>query len=476
MVHLLLDYFAEKLPDESDIKLMAPLIRRRWFWNNSMDYCHSDSGKLPEEAVYVGNIPLLVTGECNVYGGWPTGHDFIDELEWQKIPEQARNNFKNALSDTTEIEVSGVKCRRSWQHIDDELLSAMTDYSKDLARLPAAYTFVATKYYPQLVPFLETRWTASKLDWTGHGQQELDLSRTHLREITLWDESLKQIKLPQSCRTLTLNGKLHSNLKVTAPDNGHKLTLHINVKKQDNIIPNLGILQLNALALHFVEDTDLTPVHAYYPHLTWLRIIGKPGNITHIGSLAKLPELKSLLIEDVFGFVGEEFPQPAAWPKLKTLWVESIPQEAGQHIKKLFRGKIIELDVRKLRKPEWLAENLDNPLRHWDGSEFVPRGKAKKAAQIYRDTRRSALLAAHIFTTDKDVDKLSAKLDEIAKEYVIAFNKLDGRTNFIETEEREDICAAFEIILEAVQTEVVETDYKIPSQHIYEVMDEHRDW
>lgn len=58
--------------------------------------------------------------------------------------------------------------------------------------------------------------------------------------------------------------------------------------------------------------------------------------------------------------------------------MESIPEEAGKQIKKKYKGKITELDIRKLRKPEWLAENLDNPLRHWDGSEFVPPAKLKR--------------------------------------------------------------------------------------------------
>lgn len=476
IAYLLLDYFAENLPEEKEIRQMVPLIRQRWFWNNSIDYCYSGSDKLPEGAIYVGNRSPLVNKECKTYGSWPTGHDFIDELEWQKIPEETRNSFKGALSDTTQVVVSGVECRRSWQYIDDELLSAMTDYFEELAKLPVAYRFKATKYYPQLIPFLETRWTASKLDWTNHGQQELDLSRTHLHEITLEDEHLRYLKLPESCSTLTLNGMLHPDLKVIAPGHGHKLSVNINVEKQNNTIPNLDILQLNALTLHFIQNTDLTPIHVYYPHLTWLRLVGKPGNALNINTLAGLPELKKLLMDDIFGFTAEEFPQPTAWPQLKALWLESIPEEAGKYIKKLFKGKVADMDIRKLRKPEWLAENLDNPLRHWDGSEFVPRGKAKKATQIYRDTRRSALLAAQEFMGDKDASKLSAKLEEVTKEYVAAFNKLDRRANFIETEEREDLCGAFEVILEAVQEEVAKTEYIVPAKHLYEVMDGERDW
>ena len=66
----------------------------------------------------------------------------------------------------------------------------MDNYS-ELEKLPVAYSFSATKFYPSLIPFLETRWTATKLDWKNHGQNNLDLSRTHLREITLDGEGLK---------------------------------------------------------------------------------------------------------------------------------------------------------------------------------------------------------------------------------------------------------------------------------------------
>lgn len=83
IAYLLLDYFADVLPTESDIQEMAPQISERWFWNNSKKYCYSGSEILPEGAVYIGNKQPLVTEECKTYGSWPTGREFIDEFEWQ---------------------------------------------------------------------------------------------------------------------------------------------------------------------------------------------------------------------------------------------------------------------------------------------------------------------------------------------------------------------------------------------------------
>ena len=152
------------------------------------------------------------------------------------------------------------------------------------------------------------------------------------------------------------------------------------------------------------------------------------------------------------------------------------PEEAGKQIKKKYKGKITELDIRKLRKPEWLAENLDNPLRHWDGSEFVPPAKFKKAVVIYRNARRDALVAANQYLIDRDAALLQNRLEQTGKEFVIAFNKLDGKSGFIETEEREDLCAAFQVILDAVDSSVNFLGFTMNHDRIWEIMNEHRDW
>lgn len=473
MNYLLLDYFDAQKPEIKDLPTMQAATNNRWFFKKgSISYLHADAKYFPKDAELVGNLPPKINEKCNSYSSWPTGQTLVAEMEWMQIPEEARKRFKEGQLDTSEIVVSGITCRRSFQRVDDDLMLAMTDYEKELYELPVAYNFVATQYYPQLIPFLATRHTANKLEWSYHGLETLDLSGTHLREIIILEEKMQNVILPHTCEKIGFSGLMHPNLKIHLVDDNQDLNVNIDVAAQGNIIPNLGIKNLSGLMLRNVDDVDLEVISKYYPNLKWLTIVGKPGNVKNIQSLSKLQDLERLSMDDIFGFVSQDFPIYQSFPKLESLWLESIPEEAGKAIKKQYKGKVHELDVRKLRKPEWLAENLDNPLRHWDGSEFVTPTQAKKAFTIYRDCRRAVMGLVQEYSETKDIKGLNASLKEIAKDYILAFNKIDARTNFIETEEREDILYAFDKILS--DTEALKDVVNI--SELEDIMDELREW
>ena len=60
----------------------------------------------------------------------------------------------------------------------------------------------------------------------------------------------------------------------------------------------------------------------------------------------------------------------------------SLPETAAKAAKQLWKSKPgMDLRITKARKPEWLAQNLDNPFRGWDGAEHIPAAAAKKAAR-----------------------------------------------------------------------------------------------
>ena len=102
----------------------------------------------------------------------------------------------------------------------------------------------------------------------------------------------------------------------------------------------------------------------------------------------------------------------------------------------------MDLRITKPRKPEWLAQNLDNPFRGWDGAEHIPASAAKKAANQYRKTR------SHLM-------KLAAE---------------PGENTFIETEERDEIYMALRGILDALPGDTLQKDSLI------EKFDELRDF
>lgn len=132
-------------------------------------------------------------------------------------------------------------------------------------------------------------------------------------------------------------------------------------------------------------------------------------------------------------------------------------------IKKIYKGKIQDLSVLKLRSDEWLHENLNNPLRHWDGSKFVPKSKYTKSVTLWKETRRRIIEETNHQDSDFSIIK------SIAIDYIEGFNKLDCRSQFIETEEREDIIHAFEQILD-------EIGYDKGREEILQIMDEKRNW
>lgn len=121
----------------------------------------------------------------------------------------------------------------------------------------------------------------------------------------------------------------------------------------------------------------------------------------------------------------------------------------------------MDLRITKPRKPEWLAQNLDNPFRGWDGAEHIPASAAKKAANQYRKTRSQLMKLA----AESSEDTQAQALDAVAA-YTQTFNKM----GFIETEERDEIYMALRGILDALPGDTLQKDALI------EKFDELRDF
>ena len=79
----------------------------------------------------------------------------------------------------------------------------------------------------------------------------------------------------------------------------------------------------------------------------------------------------------------------------------------------------MDLRITKPRKPEWLAQNLDNPFRGWDGAEHIPAAAAKKAANQYRKTRSQLMKLA----AEPGEDAQAQALDAVTA-YTQTFNKM----------------------------------------------------
>ncbi|WP_308113613.1 hypothetical protein [Arthrobacter sp. ISL-30] len=213
----------------------------------------------------------------------------------------------------------------------------------------------------------------------------------------------------------------------------------------DSAPPHNEVRSLKATGLSEVDAHRLTDI---FPNLTSLTLGGSLGQLANAGELNRLSSLKALFISDLFGMTKADCVLPDEVPDLEYLDLHSVPHEYAIAMRALWRSQVANgtsVDISKARKPEWVQENLDNPLRDWDGREHITAARFKKAVAQFKKTRREVLAILGPQSDESTV----ARLMDLGREYALAFNRLDGRSPFIETEEREELFAA----LNAVVTE-----------------------
>lgn len=204
-----------------------------------------------------------------------------------------------------------------------------------------------------------------------------------------------------------------------------------------------AVRSLKALGLSEVDGGRLT---AIFPNLTSLTLGGSLGQFANAGKLNRLASLKALFISDLFGMRKADCVLPANVPDLEYLDLHSVPYEYAVAMRTRWRPEVVSgtsVDISKARKPGWVQENLENPLRDWDGREHITAGRFKKAVEQFKKTRREVLA---MVGPQQDESTL-AHLMDLGRQYALAFNRIDGRSPFIETEEREELFAALNTVM-----------------------------
>jgi hypothetical protein len=460
-VYIDLDYWSDRKPVANDLGRMQVLYLNHHCWHNKVNMCWSEGRRFPLKAEFVGNVPVLYDGECSKYGDWPDGTQQKETERWKMIPTEQITAYQQADCQWEKLTiVAGKEVPIGLYCVNDEMLDEINDYG-ELNKLPRLNRVVTTRYRPWLIPFLEQKWLIQELVWEHCGQKVLDVRNTHIEKLEVNDPDVKEIYLPQEIRNVTLRGVLSPDLRIYSHNDGCSLALIADLQK--DYLPNVELPNLKDLILHNIKELDLSQVPIHYPNLIRLELMGNPGIIRNVSCIKHLKELERLAIHDLFGFSSVDFPLPIDLPNLQSLWLESIPAEAGRAIKRSCTNKIQDLSITKLRSYEWLQENMNNPLRHWDGKGSVPKPQYKKAVSLWKDAWSKIAEAA------KEPNTFSESILSIALDYVEGFNKLDLRSHFIETEEREDIYNAFERILD-------EMKMKVNRDRIRCLMDNKRSW
>ena len=258
---------------------------------------------------------------------------------------------------------------------------------------------------------------------------------------------LDELILNDDLSMLFLLGDVKDGFRIKACDGGRTLILQC-----DGAVPKIrGLEGLEKLHIIKINELDMADILGEYPKLKELRLWGNPGNLINFAKVSEFSELEILTTMDLFGFTAGEVPKPEELKKLYMLWMNSLPEDAAKEVKKLYKKRKAEgldLWITKPRKAEWLAQNLDNPFRSWDGEENISPANAKKAAAIYRKTR-----AAMVKLVEEPGDGFMKAAEDLVREYADGFNKMDRRRPFIYTVERDEICMALDEILTLIPDE-----------------------
>ncbi|MET8438116.1 hypothetical protein ABZV61_36360 [Streptomyces sp900116325] len=204
--------------------------------------------------------------------------------------------------------------------------------------------------------------------------------------------------------------------------------------------------EVTQLTIRDIDSLDCAQLVQRFPGVTWLRLHGRLGLLPAAGELNRLASLQGISIVDLFGMTREDRLRPQCVPELESVDLHSIPAEYASAMRSTWRPEIpagTYVSILRARKPEWIRENRNNPLRDWDGREQISTTIYKRAVTQYKTTRKAILLEI----AEEPADCRSTRMEEIGRAYGEAFNQLDRRSGFIETVEREELFAALDHIV-----------------------------
>ena len=442
-VILSLDWVGDCPLTVDELPHLRPLYKDFMYWSRDLHLLRVPM-EVPPQYTLVGTLTPFTDQPCHSYGGWSDGYEVYRQIRWQAISEERRRAFKEAMESDEQTEIGGTPVKVSSHRVTDHY--EPFDSALELKALPCLSTLICERWHPDLLEFLQENPFVDEVTLLNHGQKVLDLRGTSIRKLMLDMTGLEELWLCEGTEQLLCQNKGPDACSIHAPENGSGLTLQFIGEYH----PHTELPNLRGLHGIQVKDFDLTGLATVHPHLKELRLWGEPGNLRNFFAVREFHELTNLSTYDLFGFGSADIPMPDLMPELRWFWMTSLPETAAKAAKQLWKSKPgIDLRITKLRKPEWLAQNLDNPFRGWDGAEHIPAAAAKKAANQYRKTRSLLMKLA----SEPGEDAQAQALVAVAT-YTQTFNKM----RFIETEERDEIYMALQGILNALPGDALHKD------------------
>lgn len=468
--YVLLDHLEADPPKTDILEHLKPYHRESFRYHHQIVKAWIENTPVPRDYRYIGQCELKTVPVGAPYSWkWPTGEDYYYEERWRSYDEKAKAAYKKYINSGDFVSAHGQMIKKNTGGLRDGLYQCLTE-TDTLEDFPCITYAEVQGYSEKLHRLICSAPLLRTLRLKKAEVEVLDLGKTCLDHLELDMGGIRRLVLPRGTRSLKLNGEIHLDLQIDDSLCSGKINLEISLKKALPQRYGLQKLKIRRLRLTDIRELDMAQTVREFPEVEYLSISGSPGSITHMRAVGEFDRLRGFYCTDLFGYSAEDMEVLDGLPELRELDFDSISREAGLYLKKYWKGKLDRLSVAHLRDDGWLKENLENPLRHWDGNEFIPGAAYRSTRKCYKDTKKRLLE-----TSDR------AEIEEIVRRYTQHFNKLNDRyEEFIETEEREDIFMAMQKLYEdcILHGECGQADEKAAPMmlsEVWNVLDEERE-
>lgn len=212
-----------------------------------------------------------------------------------------------------------------------------------------------------------------------------------------------------------------------------------------------------------------------FPNLVSLTVWAVMGRLQHAAALNQLTKLRSLELEEAFGMTAADCLDPTVMTRIESIDLRNVPAEYATAMRRAWKPEVpkgVYLSITGARKPEWVAQNLANPLRGWDGRDGITsRAYAKARAAWSRST--APILA--VLVDDLTGDDRRQRLDELGQAFARAFDEVNRTSGFIETEERDELLDGLANLIGAAPT-AADVDRQDATDTILHAVNRARTW
>lgn len=475
--YVILDYLEIQPPTNQQLSDLKPLYMERYRYHHTLAISYISNSMVPADFIFCGVcMPIADYKKCHTFSSdFSRGHEYIQEEFWKSLGEEFNTRYKKyrTSGESYEVGKSGKKLSiyRRIQTLGIRELMAMEE-NVVLHEFPCVHSIQITPNYPYMMELSLATHNAplvrsiniTKIENSNY-LYVIDLSYSCFVSIKADVTNIKRIILPQTAVSLELCGDINIRLKID--DSFCKNSIILMQQSGQCGLRDYGMKKVRQFNIENIKNISMKDIVCQYSDIEKLVLVGYPGIITEFYMIRELKKLKSLVLVDMFGYSETDFAVLDELPNLHHLNLESIPYEAGIYAKNGLKKKMDSFHICKLRKKDWLEKNLENPLRHWDGDEFIPAAAYQVVEKQYKKTLEQFLAADNRKDVYMAVQKFAQTLNKLNQKYDL----------FIETQERDDLFKALETIYQRCVKKDLPVCKEVSLEQVWNWLDEMReDW